>query len=692
VLATNRGQDTGGIKTIYNFENWQYTGGVLSTNPSVTVTADPTLKEFWATFSVQHALSLNFASCAAGNCPLAGRLLINDISYTADADIWFGHGSTIRVIAEPMPGFVFAGWEGVDNQKITGFVNTVTLNYPTVIRPRFLLARRIDLKTEPAELDLFADRGRVSTPSSLDWAYGSTHTLAVPSPQQARNGSWWLFSRWSDSSPENRSYTVEPGSEPKVFTAVFVPATATDFRTSPPGLALVIDGRDNWPAPLLFPWGAGETHRFEAPERQTDREGRLWQFSAWSNGGPRAQEYTVPAGPAGETIRLTAVYTPVGLMTVTSAVSGLTIKVDGAECVTPCEIKRAVGTVVRVSAPASLPLGEATRGDFDGWPGSGSYAAEWSVTLGADPIAPHLTYRTMNRLTASANPADGASWRMQPASPDGYYETSETVTVTAVPQPGFRFRRWAGDASGSAPATSVAMSAPRAVEAMMEKVPYIAPAGVSNAAGSPADNGVAPGSIVSIFGASFAPETAVGPENPLGQALGCVTVRSGSRLLPLFFVSASQINLQLPEDTPLGEQRVVVSCQGLPDVEGTFQVVRNSPGLFAGAVLHEDGTPVTADSPAKRGELLTLYGTGFGPAALPRPFGFAPLAPAAILDPMTAAADDAAITPERSFAASGRVGLDVVQLRLPQETPAGTAQVRVTVNGKTSNPVAVPVQ
>jgi uncharacterized protein (TIGR03437 family) len=586
---------------------------------------------------------------------------------------------------------VFDGWEGVDNQKVTGFLNIVTLNYPTVVRPRFLLARHISLNTEPADLDLFADRGRVSTPSMLDWAYGSTHTLAVPSPQQLRNGSWWIFSRWSDGAPENRSYTVEPGGEIKTFTAVFVPATATDLRTSPPGLNLVVDGRDNWPA-FIFPWGAGETHLIEAPAQQKDRQGRLWQFSGWSNGGARAQSYQVPVGAPGETIQLTAVYTPVGELTVTSAVAGLTIQVDDDICATPCQVLRPVGTVVRVSAPASLPLGEATRRDFDGWPGSGSYAPEWSVTLGADPIVSHLTYRTMNRLSASANPADGASWRMLPASPDGYYESGETVTVTAVAQPGFRFRRWAGDASGSAPAASVAMSVPRSVEAMMERIPYIAPTGVSNAAGSPAENGVAPGSIVSIFGASLAPETLAGPESPLAQAVGCVTVRSGSRLLPLFFVSPSQINIQLPDDTPLGEQKLVVSCQGLPDVDATFQVVRNAPGLFQGAVLHEDGSPVTAGAPARRGELLTMYGTGFGPAAMPRPFGFAPVDPAPILDTVAVLAGEVTIVPERSFAAAGKVGLDAVQFRLTEKTPAGTLQISVTANGKNSNVVSVPVQ
>ena len=176
------------------------------------------------------------------------------------------------MIAEPMPGFVFDGWQGVDNQKITGFLNIVTLNYPTVIRPLFRLARRIDLRTEPVDLDLFADRGRVSTPVSLDWSYGSTHTLAIPSPQQARNGSWWIFSRWSDGSPENRSYTVEPGSEPKVFTAVFVPATAHGFPHVAARAHLEHRRARQLAAALPFPMGRGRNAPFRG-SRAADRPG-----------------------------------------------------------------------------------------------------------------------------------------------------------------------------------------------------------------------------------------------------------------------------------------------------------------------------------------------------------------------------------------------------------------------------------
>jgi uncharacterized protein (TIGR03437 family) len=263
---------------------------------------------------------------------------------------------------------------------------------------------------------------------------------------------------------------------------------------------------------------------------------------------------------------------------------------------------------------------------------------------------------------------------MQPGSSDGFYEAGATVTLTAVSQPGFRFRRWAGDASGSAPTTTVAMSSPRAVAAMMDRVPYIAPAGVASAAGTPADAGVAPGSIVSIFGASFTPNTLTGPDSPLAQALGCVTVRSGGRLMPLIFASAGQINFQLPDDTPLGDQKVTVSCEGMPDVDATFRVVRSAPGLFDGALLHEDGSLVTGDAPAKAGELVTAYGTGFGPAIAPRPFGLAPLEASPIVDTPVVQVGDTTVVVEKAFASAGKVGVDGVSFRWPE----GGGKVKVS--------------
>jgi len=688
------------LKSRYAFQSWQYVGGTLPGGTTVTVTADPALKEFYAKYDVQHALDVVFSNCTGTpECPIPGSVYINDAPYTQDTELYFGQGATIKLVAVPAPGFVFNGWGPGDNQSVQGFLNTVTLNTPSTVRPIFLPARKITMASVPPGLQLFVDRATVPTPSAFDWGFGTNHVVGAPTPQMDGQGAWWVFSGWSDGGAANHTYVASSGGPLDTLTATYVPATVTDLKTNPQGLSLKVDGRENWPN-YYFAWAAGEVHQLEAPAQQTDNTAHVWNFSSWSNGGARVQSYTVPPSDApGGTVHVTANYTPVGHLVVSSSMAGLIIKVDGADCSAPCDLQKPVGTVVKLSAPASIGLGDNARADFDGWPGSGSLSTDWSVTLGADPVTPNLTYRVMNKLIATANPADGASWRVEPSSTDGYYDAQATVKVTVSAQPGFKFRRWSGDASGSSPVVSVPMNTPRLVQAMLDRVPFIAPAGVQNGAGTTPVQAVAPGSIVSIFGASFAPDVTVGPTTPLAQALGCTTVRIGDRMLPLFFVSPSQINFQMPDDVSPSDQRITVSCDGLPDVQAMVTVARNAPGLFQdansfGVALHEDGTPVTPDVPAKHGELLTLYGTGFGPADHTRPFGF-PL-PAgsvySIVDAVTVQAGDQALTAEQSFGAPGRIAVDAVQFRLPDALPAGNVQIRVTVGGNDSNTVIVPLQ
>ena len=244
------------------------------------------------------------------------------------------------------------------------------------------------------------------------------------------------------------------------------------------------------------------------------------------------------------------------------------------------------------------------------------------------------------------------------------------MSLTA--QPGYKFRRWDGDLSGTIPAGVVTMSAPRVVTALLDPVPYLAPAGVGNAAGTTPIPGVAPGGIVSIFGVNLAAVTLVAPDGMLPQTLGGLTVRVADRILPLFFVSSLQINAQLPDDLALGSQILTVSPAGAADVRASFTVVRNAPGLF----------PVAVNGQAMAGELLTVYGTGFGPAAQARPEGFPiPPSPAySIVDAVTVQVGQAAIAAEQAFAVPGRCGIDAVQFRLDGSI-TGTVTLRVTING-----------
>jgi uncharacterized protein (TIGR03437 family) len=687
-------------KSRYTFASWQFAGGTMPGGGTVTVTADPSLKEFYATYTVENALDLSFSTCTGTpDCPIPGTVYIDGTAYTQDTEIFVASGAVVKLLAVPANGFVFDGWGLPDNQSNLGFVSYVTVSAPTIVRPRFMPAKKVTLATVPADLGIYADRALVPAPATFDWAFGSNHVVGAPSPQMDVHGAWWVFSGWSDGLAANHTISVPAGGPTITMTATFVPATVTDLKTNPPGLPLKVDGRDNWPN-FFFPWAAGEVHQIEAPAQQTDAAGHIWNFVSWSNGGARAQSFTVPASDApGGTVRLTANYAPVGHLLVSSAVAGLTIQVDGADCGTPCDLQKPVGTLVKLSAPPSVAIADNARADFDGWPGSGSLSGDWTVTLGAEPVMPTLTYHRMNRLTAASNPAGGASWRIEPASPDGFYDAQTMVKVTVAAQPGFRFRRWNGDAAGSSPVATVPMNTPRLVEAVLDRVPFIAPSGVMNAAGATPSATVAPGSIVSIFGASFAPDVIVGPDGPLAQALGCVTVRLADRMLPLFFVSPSQINFQMPDDVAPSDQRVTVSCEGLPDVQAVVTVGRNAPGLFQdansnGVVLHEDGSAVTADAPAKRGELLTIYGTGFGPTDRTRPYGFPlPADPVySMVDAVSVQAGDLAIAAEKAFGAPGRIGVDAAQFRLPDAAASGSVMVKLTVNGVDSNTVALRVE
>jgi uncharacterized protein (TIGR03437 family) len=703
ILSVDSNVQLGGIKTRYTFGGWSYSGGPLTGN-TVTVTADPAFTSYKATFSLEYALSLVFFTCSdPTNCQSPGTISVTGAPYTFSQDIYLAAGSTATLIASPNPGWVFAGWDAGYGQVITGSVNKVTMNGPVSVYPIFRQARNINLGTVPSGLEILADRTKVPTPTVMQWGWDTSHTLGVITPQLDNAGKWWAFQSWSDGGASTHAYQVAESLQADTVTATFVAGASVLLATSPAGLSLKIDGRSNWPS-YGFIWGIGETHHLEAPAQQTDAQGRVWAFSSWSNGGPAVQDFTVPANGGDVGVHLTATYSPMGHLTVTSSLPSLTVQVDGNSCATPCDVVRPLGASVRVSAPSSIPVTDGVRSDFVGWPGSGTTATDWSLTLTTgDPVSVMANYHTMNRLAASSAPPQGATWSMTPTSTDGFYDSQAIVSVGVTPLPGYRFHGWSGDLTGTRPAGVLAMTSPRTVQALLDRAPYIAPTGVSNAAGTTPQPGLAPGSVVSVFGASFATDTTSGPASPLVQTLGGVTVRVGDRFLPLIFVSPTQINLQLPDDLAMGAQSMTVSSQGLPDVQASFTVVRDAPGLFAQVVgdqsfaiaLHEDGSPVTTDAPAMHGELLTVYGTGFGPADHARPEGFAVPSdpPFLIVDSPRVLVGGAILGAANAFAVPGRIGIDAVQFRLDDTAPSGTiAPLHVTVNGQDSNTVQLPIQ
>lgn len=697
------------------------------------ITADRDLTWVRLTIGVSHKVTVAFYNCPDGEqCTDSPGRVVSSCGgvFVKTGFAFCPHGSTVSLTAYPNPGFVFTGWSRIGGvTHSNAFQWDIPLNFPIIVRPLFQRARpvRVLLDTVPAGIGLkiFADRAPVvpnpaaepgdappclADPPSpadvppnrptrdcspvLEWQYGTVHSLGAPPSQRDAFGRLWVFDSWSDGGAINHDVVVPAGPSTLTYTARFLPGSTVTFLTDPPLLKLKVDGRENWQN-YTFEWAAGTTHQVSAPAEQFDAQGRKYRFAGWSNGQPATHEVTIE----GDT-RLTAAYTPVGQINLTSSLPGVRMKVDGEECVTPCALEREVGAVVRVAAPDVQAAGEGSRMVFRGW--SDAADLERSFTVTRDPHNLRAEYQMQHRFGMVVEPAEGALCNVEPRAADGYYDAGAELTVHLDPYPGYRITGWEGDWTGSRTFGVVRMSAPKSVRARLEAVPYLPDAAVRNAAGETPQESVAPGSIVSIFGKNLAPWMEAGPESPLAQALAGVTVRLAGRLLPLVMVSPEEIRAQLPSDAVEGPQELTVRWEGKPESKSSFTVARNAPGLFYkdvegrpyGVFVRADGQAVSADSPARRGETITLLGTGLGPFKRLPPDGFLlpDTADFLLADPVELICGESVLEPLYAGSSSSGVGLHAVRFRVGEELPSGDLAVKVRVNGAESNVVLLPVE
>ncbi len=223
--------------------------------------------------------------------------------------------------------------------------------------------------------------------------------------------------------------------------------------------------------------------------------------------------------------------------------------------------------------------------------------------------------------------------------------------------------------------------------------------GASFAAGYP----VSPGSIISIFGANLAGSTQGAAGVPLPTTLGNGSVSIGTAKAPLFFASSGQINAQVPFETMGGYAPVVVNNGSTTAANLHLLLVRAAPGIFTttqngtgpGAVLHAaNGASVTAASPAKAGEFISIFATGLGAVSPSVTSGRA--APASPLS-NTVEAPQVTIAGQPAKAsfsglAPGFVGLYQVNVQVPEGVSGSALPLVVTMLGAASNTATIAVQ
>jgi uncharacterized protein (TIGR03437 family) len=156
---------------------------------------------------------------------------------------------------------------------------------------------------------------------------------------------------------------------------------------------------------------------------------------------------------------------------------------------------------------------------------------------------------------------------------------------------------------------------------------------------------IAPGSLVTIFGERFGPPLTAKPDakGVLPTSLGLTTVFYNGVPMPMIYVSQTQINAIVPYDAPPNP------AAGLPTVtvqrflfkSPAFPALVNdsAPGIFAGsssgsgpgAILNVTASGETtvnsASNPARRGSIVTIFGTGSGLWNVPQADGQVAIAP-----------------------------------------------------------------
>jgi sugar lactone lactonase YvrE len=130
---------------------------------------------------------------------------------------------------------------------------------------------------------------------------------------------------------------------------------------------------------------------------------------------------------------------------------------------------------------------------------------------------------------------------------------------------------------------------------------------------------IAPGELVSIFGAALGPATGISAAQPTVE-IGGTQVLFNGRLAPMFYAGQNQLNVQVPYS--LGDARtcnVRVLVNGVLKARTTVNVVDTSPSIFTtsggagqAAALNEDGSLNSQSNPAERGSIVVFFATGEG--------------------------------------------------------------------------------
>jgi uncharacterized protein (TIGR03437 family) len=180
----------------------------------------------------------------------------------------------------------------------------------------------------------------------------------------------------------------------------------------------------------------------------------------------------------------------------------------------------------------------------------------------------------------------------------------------------------------------------------------------------------------------------------LPTSLDGVSVTIDGKPAFVYYISPTQINAQAPSDAALGPVNVVVTNNGAASAPATAQLQALAPAFFQypgtkyasasrlpdwAAVADPAAVPGTVA--ARPGDLLVLWGTGFGATNPAVAAGTAVSGAPAVVAAPTVMVGGVAADVITTVLTTGCAGLYQVTVRIPPAAPAGPLAVQASVGG-----------
>lgn len=245
-----------------------------------------------------------------------------------------------------------------------------------------------------------------------------------------------------------------------------------------------------------------------------------------------------------------------------------------------------------------------------------------------------------------------------------------------------------------------------AFTASARAVPNLAVNGFANAGSANAGAAVAPGSYISLFGASLSDVTDSSSTARLPMAIDSVIVTfdvpSAGISVPghLTYVSPSQVNVQVPWELE-GQSSVQVKIA----INYTYSNVITLPlqnfapaffeiGTAAVAALDGNFKTIGASNPAIRGQSIALYANALGPVSNTPPSGDPASSTSLSSTTSTPVVTIGGVAAPVSFSglAPGFAGLYQINVTVPSSVAAGQQPVVISIGGQTSKASGIVVR